>query len=222
MEGIRVIEVKKRVFEGNERRAADLRGALRRQGTFLLNLMSSPGSGKTTTIMRTLERLDRGIRVGVLEADLDSDVDARTVATLGVPVVQLHSGGMCHLDAEMAGRGLEALGMGGFDLVILENIGNLICTAQFDTGASMNAMIISVPEGDDKPLKYPPMFAAVDAVVVNKVDAAEHFDFDLDRFRERLATLSPKAAVFPLSAKTGEGVQPWVDWLSARVAAWKR
>ncbi len=221
MDPFRVIEIKKSIFESNDARAALLRGELKAQGLFLLNLMSSPGSGKTTTLMRTIEALGGELRMGVLEADIDSDVDARTVSKTGARVIQLHSGGMCHLDAEMTRQGLDGLGTEGLDLVVLENIGNLICTADFDTGASRNAMILSVPEGDDKPLKYPHMFSMVDALIVNKIDAMDFFDFDLAALTERVRRLNPDVKIFPLSAKTGEGVGAWVDWLRAEARAWK-
>ena len=220
MNSFKVLEIKKNVFEGNDKRAETLRAELKRDKVFMLNLMSSPGSGKTTTILRTIESLGKELRIGILEADIDSDVDARTVAASGARVIQLHSGGMCHIDAEMARQGLEGLGLDGLDLVILENIGNLICTADFDTGASRSAAILSVPEGDDKPLKYPHMFEVVDLVLVNKIDAASFFDFDLDRFRSHVARLNPKARVIPISARTGEGVGAWTDWLRAEIAAW--
>lgn len=221
MEAFKVIEIKKSVFEGNDRHAASLREKLRGAGLFMLNLMSSPGSGKTTTILRTIEALRGELALGVMEADIDSDVDAATVARTGTRVIQVHSGGMCHLDATMAREGLEELGTEGLDLVILENIGNLICTAEFDTGASANAMILSVPEGDDKPLKYPGMFSMVDVVLVNKMDAMPVFDFDMVAFRERVARLNPRARVIPVSAKTGEGIGEWAAWLRDRVQAWR-
>jgi hydrogenase nickel incorporation protein HypB len=221
METFKVLEIKKSVFESNDRQADSLRAELKKDGVFLLNLMSSPGSGKTTTVLRTIEALKDEMRMGVLEADIDSDVDAKTVAKTGTKVIQLHSGGMCHLDAEMTAQGLSGLGTEGLDLVILENIGNLICTAEFDTGASGNAMILSVPEGDDKPLKYPLMFSVVDVVLVNKMDTMAFFDFDLEAFKERVMRLNPKAKIIPISAKTGEGIGEWVFWLRAEVKKWK-
>jgi hydrogenase nickel incorporation protein HypB len=219
--GFKVLEIKKSVFANNEARAAALRAELKGSGVFLLNLMSSPGSGKTTTLLRTIEALGAELGIGVLEADIDSDVDARAVERTGSRVLQLHTGGMCHLDAEMTRQGLEGLGTSGLDLVFLENIGNLICTADFDTGASRSAMILSVPEGDDKPLKYPHMFEVVDLVLVNKMDAAALFDFDLGAFEARVRRLNPKALILPVSAKTGEGFGPWIEWIRAEVAAWK-
>ena len=222
MGDFRILEIKKSVFEGNDARAAALRSELKRDKVFMLNLMSSPGSGKTTTVVRTIDALKSELAIGILEADIDSDVDAKTVSRTGARVIQLHSGGMCHLDAEMTRQGLAGLGIAGLDLVILENIGNLICTAEFDTGASRNAMILSVPEGDDKPLKYPAMFAMVDVLLVNKIDAMGFFDFDMDALRERVLRLNPKARIIPVSAKTGEGFGEWVDWLRAEVGEWKR
>lgn len=221
MTQFRTIEIKKSVFEGNDARAAILRAELEAKGLFLLNLMSSPGSGKTTTLRRTIEALGRELAIGVVEADLDSDVDARAIADTGTRVVQVHSGGMCHLDAEMTRGGLEALGTEGLDLVVLENIGNLICTAEFDTGAARNAMILSAPEGDDKPLKYPVMFSRVDVLIVNKMDVAAHFDFDLGRLEERVRRLNPGVEILPVSAKTGEGIPRWADWLRRAVSDWK-
>jgi len=222
MDRFRVLEVKKSVWAGNDARAAALRDELRARGVYLVNLMSSPGSGKTTTIVRTLEALAGTLRVGVIEADLDSDVDAQTVAQTGTRVVQVHSGGMCHLDADMTRQGLEALGLEGLEVVILENIGNLICTAEYDTGAALNVAILSVPEGDDKPLKYPVMFQKADVLLVNKIDAAAFFGFDLGALEARVRRLNPDITILPLSAKTGEGVGPWAQWLRQAVAAWNR
>ena len=225
---VRVIEVKESAFAANDRKADDLRRDLLERGTFLLNVMSSPGSGKTTLLTRTAERLRDRLSMGVMEADIDSDVDAVTMAAAGVTAVQLHTGGMCHLDAAMTSQGLAELeaaaveqGTAPLDLAILENVGNLVCPAEFDTGASASAALVSVPEGDDKPLKYPLMFEVVDVVVVNKVDACELFDFDIDRFRENVRLRNPDAEVICLSAKTGEGVDAWVGWLEGAVAAWK-
>jgi len=220
MDAFRVLEVKKGVWEGNDRRAQALRDELKARKVFLLNLMSSPGSGKTTTIVRTLEVLAGRLRTGVIEADLDSDVDAQTIARTGTRVVQVHSGGMCHLDADMTRQGLDALGLDGLDLVILENIGNLICTAEFDTGSALNVAILSVPEGDDKPLKYPVMFQKADVLLVNKFDAASFFDFDLAALTDRVRRLNPGIPIFPLSAKTGDGVSAWTEWLAATVTRW--
>lgn len=268
---VRVIEVKQSVFADNDRKADELRATLRERGTFLLNLMSSPGSGKTTTLTRTIEALKDEINIAVMEADIDSDVDARTILDTGVRAIQLHTGGMCHLDAYMTEQGLDELVRGAedaahddavagdaveagaecpagstdeeavassavpvkatgtgdpagatVDLAILENVGNLVCPAEFDTGASANAMILSVPEGDDKPLKYPLMFSICDVVLVNKIDALPVFDtFSMERVRENILMRNPNATIIPISAKTGEGIDEWADWLRAQVAAWK-
>lgn len=226
MDDVRVIEVKQSVFADNDRKADELRARLREQGTFLLNLMSSPGSGKTTTLTRAVEALRGEMAIAVMEADIDSDVDARTMAEAGVRAIQLHTGGMCHLDAYMTEQGLEGLlaegGSERVDLAILENVGNLVCPAEFDTGASANAMILSVPEGDDKPLKYPLMFSICDVVLINKIDALPVFDtFSMERVRENILMRNPNATIIPISAKTGEGVDAWADWLRTRVAEWK-
>lgn len=220
MDTYKIIEIKESVFENNDRRAELLRGELKQQKTFLLNLMSSPGSGKTTTLVRTIEALKDEMSIGVMEADIDSDVDAKTISKTGAKVIQLHTGGMCHLDAEMTRQGLEGLDTKGIDLAILENVGNLVCPAEFDTGASKNAMILSVPEGDDKPLKYPLMFSIVDVLLINKIDAMGFFDFDLEAVRERVAKLNPNIRVIPISAKTGEGIEQWADWLRTEVKKW--
>ena len=271
MGDVRVIEVKQSVFADNDRKADELRAALRDRGTFLLNLMSSPGSGKTTTLTRTIEALKDELSIAVMEADIDSDVDARTILDTGVRAIQLHTGGMCHLDAYMTEQGLDELVRGAaeaahadavagdaveagaecpagstgeeaaassavsvkaagtgdpmgasVDLAILENVGNLVCPAEFDTGASANAMILSVPEGDDKPLKYPLMFSICDVVLVNKIDALPVFDtFSMERVRENILMRNPNATIIPISAKTGEGIDEWADWLRTQVAAWK-
>ncbi len=271
MGDVRVIEVKQSVFADNDRKADELRATLRERGTFLLNLMSSPGSGKTTTLTRTIEALKDELNIAVMEADIDSDVDARTILDTGVRAIQLHTGGMCHLDAYMTEQGLDELVRGGeaadcvdvaagddvetgaegsagstgeeavasavvpakavgkgnpaeasVDLAILENVGNLVCPAEFDTGASANAMILSVPEGDDKPLKYPLMFSICDVVLINKIDALPVFDtFSMERVRENILMRNPNATIIPISAKTGEGIDEWADWLRAQVAAWK-
>lgn len=220
MEKYKIIEVKESVFADNDREAARVRAALGEKGTFLLNLMSSPGSGKTTTLLRTIERLRGELRMGVMEADIDSDVDARTISETGVKSIQLHTGGMCHLDAGMTRQGLEGLGTENIDLAILENVGNLVCPAEFDTGAVKNAMILSVPEGDDKPLKYPLMFSICDVLLVNKIDVAPYFNFDLDKCIERVKKLNPNIQVFPISALKGEGIEPWTDWLRTQTKAW--
>ena len=222
MNQVRAIEVKQSVFADNDKRAAALRGELKEWGVFLLNLMSAPGSGKTTTLRRTAELLKDEIKIGVMEADIDSDVDARAMAAAGVRSIQLHTGGMCHLDADMTRQGLdELLAEGGVELAILENVGNLVCPAEFDTGAVKNAAILSVPEGDDKPLKYPLMFQVCDVVLINKTDVAPYFDFDLDKCREYIKLRNPSAVVIPICAKTGEGVEKWADWLRKQVKDWR-
>ncbi len=221
MDQVRVIEVKQSVFASNDREADKLRDELRGRKTFLLNLMSSPGSGKTTTLERTIEALADELRIAVMEADIDSDVDTRRVLAKGVRAIQLHTGGMCHLDAGMTRQGIDELGTDDIDLAFLENVGNLVCPAEFDTGASANAMILSVPEGDDKPLKYPLMFQVCDVVLVNKMDVAPYFDFDLDRLRANVARRNSQARVIPICAKTGEGMDEWYAWLRDEVRAWQ-
>lgn len=221
MDKFKVLEIKKSVFSGNEKRADELRDQLKEKKLFLLNLMSSPGSGKTTTLTRTIEALKEELRIGVMEADIDSDVDAKTISDLGVKTIQLHTGGMCHLDAGMTAQGLEGLEADELDLAILENVGNLVCPAEFDTGAVKNAMILSVPEGHDKPLKYPLMFSVCDVVLINKVDVIPYFDFDMEACRKNILMRNPKAKIIPISAKTGEGIQQWSDWLLEEVKRWK-
>ena len=222
MDHVRIIEVKQSVFADNDKRAAQLRQELKGRGVFLLNLMSAPGSGKTTTLARTAELLKDELKIGVMEADIDSDVDARAMAEAGVKSIQLHTGGMCHLDADMTRQGLdELLAEGGVELAILENVGNLVCPAEFDTGAVKNAAILSVPEGDDKPLKYPLMFQVCDVVLINKMDVAPYFDFDLEKCREYIRMRNPNAKVIPICAKTGEGVEEWAGWLREQIRAWK-
>ncbi|MBQ7464474.1 MAG: hydrogenase nickel incorporation protein HypB [Lachnospiraceae bacterium] len=213
MEKVRVVELKKSIFEDNDREAEKLRNELKERGIFLLNLMSSPGSGKTTTLIRTIGALKDEYRIGVMEADIDSDVDAKKISQTGVVSIQLHTGGMCHLDAGMTRQGLEELTEGEIDLAILENVGNLVCPAEFDTGATKNAMILSVPEGDDKPLKYPLMFSICDVVLINKIDVLPYFDFDMEKCRQNILLRNPKAAIIPICAKTGEGMEQWTDWL---------
>lgn len=213
MNDVRVIEVKENILADNDKEAQILRDKLKSKKTFLMNLMSSPGSGKTTTLLRTVEQLKDKIKIGIMEADIDSDVDALTMANAGVKSIQLHTGGMCHLDAAMTEQGLNELNYDGLDLVVLENVGNLICPAEFDTGAAKNVMILSVPEGHDKPLKYPLMFSKVDALLINKIDVAPYFDFDMNKLREYVSKLNKNVKIFPISAKTGEGVDQWVQWL---------
>ena len=222
MDPVKVIEIKKSVFADNDRDADNLRKELKDKGVYLLNLMSSPGSGKTTTLIQTINRLKDKIRIAVMEADIDGDVDAVKIKeATGIPSIQLHTGGMCHLDAEMTRQGLANVGMEDVDLVILENVGNLVCPAEFDTGAVRNAMILSVPEGHDKPLKYPLMFSVCDVVVINKIDVLPYFDFDLDKCREYTKMRNPKAVVLPVCAKTGEGVDAFAQWLLDEVRNWK-
>ncbi|WP_346868773.1 hydrogenase nickel incorporation protein HypB [Clostridium sp. UBA5119] len=221
MEAFKVLEIKQSVFDNNDRQAELLREELKKDGVFLLNLMSSPGSGKTTTVLRTIEALQNEMNIGILEADIDSDVDAHKVSQTGVKVIQLHTGGMCHLDADMTRQGLKGIGTDNIDFAILENVGNLVCPAEFDTGASKNAMILSIPEGDDKPLKYPLMFSIVDVLLVNKIDAADYFEFDMEAVKERVKKLNPNIKVIPISAKTGEGIGEWADWIRGQIDNWK-
>ena len=220
MEGYRILEIKQSVFENNDREADKLREQLKKDKVFLLNLMSSPGSGKTTTLRQTIAALKDEFRIGVMEADIDSDVDAATIEKTGVKVIQLHTGGMCHLDAGMTRQGLEGLGVEDVDFAILENIGNLVCPAEFDTGAVKNAMILSVPEGHDKPLKYPLMFSVCDVLLVNKIDVLPYFDFDMDKCREYALRRNPNMKIIPICARTGEGIGEWADWLREQIKAW--
>lgn len=217
----KVLEIKQSVFADNDKDAALLREELKSKGIFLLNLMSSPGSGKTTTLTKTIAALKDEMRIGVMEADIDSEVDAKTISELGVKAIQLHTGGMCHLDADMTRQGLAGLKTQDVDLAILENVGNLVCPAEFDTGAVKNAMILSVPEGHDKPLKYPLMFSICDVVLINKIDVLPYFDFDMDKVKEYIAMRNPNAKVIPICARTGEGIEEWVDWLRNEVNEWK-
>ena len=221
MDTYKIIEVKESVFADNDREAARVRQALKQKGTFLLNLMSSPGSGKTTTLLRTIEALKDELRMGVMEADIDSDVDAAAIAGAGVRSIRLHTGGMCHLDAGMTEQGLREIGTDDLDLVVLENVGNLVCPAEFDTGAVKNAMILSVPEGHDKPLKYPLIFTVCDVLLINKTDVLPYFDFDMEKVIEYAHRRNPKLEVFPVSAKTGEGMDAWCDWLRKQVKDWQ-
>ena len=219
---VRVIEIKKSIFEQNGREADELRAELKSKGVFLLNLMSSPGSGKTTTLIQLIRRIKDRLRVAVMEADIDSDVDAVKIKeATGIESIQLHTGGMCHLDAEMTRQGLEGLPLDKLDLAILENVGNLVCPAEFDTGSCCNAMILSVPEGDDKPLKYPLMFSICDTVIINKIDVMQHFNFDMERCIANVHMRNPKARIIPISALTGEGVDELAGWLLEEIAKWK-
>lgn len=220
MNDYKVIEIKRSVFENNDREADKVRHQLKADRTFLLNLMSSPGSGKTTTLKQTIAALKDEYKIGVMEADIDSDVDAKTIAETGAKSIQLHTGGMCHLDAGMTKQGLDSFGANEFDFVVLENVGNLVCPAEFDTGASKNAMILSVPEGDDKPLKYPLMFTVSDCVLINKIDTKSVFDFDDEAVVERIKKLNPNCEIFFISAKTGEGIDAWTNWLRKEINAW--
>ena len=218
----KVYEIKQRVFESNEKLADAHRDDLKREKTFLINLMSSPGAGKTTTLKRTIEALKDELSIGVMEADIDSDVDAAAIEQAGVRAIQLHTGGMCHLDADMTRQGIDEFNAMDLDLVILENVGNLVCPAEFDTGAVKNAMILSVPEGDDKPLKYPLMFSICDVLLINKIDVLPYFDFDYDSVVERAKKINPNITVLPICARTGEGIEPWANWLRSQVKAWQQ
>ena len=221
METVRILEVKQSVFANNDAQADKLRAELKEKGIYLLNLMSSPGSGKTTTLTRLIELLKEDLKIGIMEADIDSDVDAKTIAATGAKAIQLHTGGMCHLDAAMTRQGLEGLDASDVDLVVLENVGNLVCPAEFDTGAVKNMAILSVPEGHDKPLKYPLMFQVCDTVLINKIDVAPYFDFDFAKCTEYIRMRNPRARIFPISAKTGEGIEAVANWLKEEVQNWK-
>ena len=217
MEGFRVLEIKKSVFENNDREADKLRQELKKEKTFLLNLMSSPGSGKTTTLKATIAALKDEMRIGVMEADIDSDVDAHTIAETGAKVIQLHTGGMCHLDAGMTKQGLEGLGTENIDFAILENVGNLVCPAEFDLGEAHKVAVLSVTEGEDKPLKYPDMFRASSLVLMNKIDLLPYVPFDADKAEANVLRVNPKAKVLRVSATTGEGIDKWCAWLKAQL-----
>ena len=221
MDSVRIIEIKQSVFADNDREADRVRAELKQKGTFLLNLMSSPGSGKTTTLQRTVERMKEEMRIGIMEADIDSAVDAEKMAASGVRSIQLHTGGMCHLDAGMTEQGLREIGVDDLDFVVLENVGNLVCPAEFDIGAVKNAMILSVPEGHDKPLKYPLIFTVCDALIINKIDVLPYFDFDMDKVVAYAHMRNPNLKIFPISAKTGEGVDAWCDWLREQIRDFK-
>ena len=221
MQPLKVLQIKQSIFDDNNQQAENLRTELKQKKLFLLNLMSSPGSGKTTTLTKTIQALKDELRIGVMEADIDSDVDAKTIAQLGVRTIQLHTGGMCHLDADMTRQGLEGIGTDELDLMILENVGNLVCPAEFDTGAVKNAMILSVPEGHDKPLKYPLMFQVCDVVLINKIDVLPYFDFDMEKCKEYVHMRNPNATIIPICARTGEGIEQWSAWLKEQVAQWQ-
>ncbi len=218
---IRLIEVKEGILAESQALAGRLRERLQGTGTFMLNLMSSPGSGKTSLVLRTVDALKDELRIGVIEADIASTVDSEKVAARGVKVVQLKTGGFCHLDAAMVAQGLDAIGPEGLDLVIIENVGNLVCPAEFDTGAARNAMILSIPEGDDKPLKYPLMFSVCDVLVLNKVDALGVFDFDFQAVEQRVRALNPGIRILKASCKTGEGMDAWAGWLRDEARAFR-
>ena len=220
MTEFKILTIKESVFKNNNERADLLRESLKKDKRFLLNLMSSPGSGKTTTLTQTINRLKDEMKIGVMEADIDSDVDAHTISKTGVKVIQLHTGGMCHLDADMTKQGLDGLGVDECDLVILENVGNLVCPAEFDTGSSKNAMILSVPEGDDKPLKYPLMFSICQVLLINKIDVMDVFDFNLELCIERVKKINPTIKIIPISARTGEGIDEFAEWLRTEVRKW--
>ncbi len=216
-----ILETKERILADNDQEAAKVRQELNDKGIFMINLMASPGAGKTTTLVRTIKALKDRYQVGVMEADVDSDVDAQTVTEAGARAIQLHTGGSCHMDADMTRRGLEGMNLEGLDVVFLENVGNLVCPAEFDVGANKRVMILSVPEGDDKPLKYPLMFTVSDVMLINKVDVAPVFDFDFDAAKERVLKLNPNSQIFPLSSKTGEGFDAWIEWLTNEIESWK-
>ena len=217
MDAVKVIEVKKSVLKDNAEDAKALRNELNEKGVLYINIMSSPGSGKTTTLMSTIKHLGKDIRTGVMEADIDSDVDAKTIATSGAKTIQLHTGGMCHLDAEMSKQGLDEMGIDDLDLVFLENVGNLVCPAEFDSGSHFNVAILSIPEGDDKPLKYPLMFEECDVVLVSKIDALPAFNFNMEKFKENVLMRNPNSVIFPVSGRTGEGIDAWCQWLKEQV-----
>lgn len=222
MEGYRILEIKQSVFEDNDRDADLLRQQLKKDKVFLLNLMSSPGAGKTSTLKKTIALLKDEMNIGVMEADIDSDVDAAAIEKTGVKVIQLHTGGMCHLDADMTRQGLKGLGVEDVDLAILENVGNLVCPAEFDTGSVKNAMILSVPEGHDKPLKYPLMFSICDVLLINKIDVLPYFDFDMQKCEEYVRRQNPNMKIIPICAKTGEGIEQFAQWLREQVKSWKQ
>lgn len=220
MSNVRVIEVKESVFASNDKEAERIRGKLKEQKTFLVNLMSSPGAGKTTTLKRLIGDLSKELKIGVMEADIDSTVDAEAIKEAGADSIQLHTGGMCHLDAGMTETGLDEIGSENYDLVVLENVGNLVCPAEFDTGASMNISILSVPEGHDKPLKYPLMYEVCQALIINKIDVMPYFDFDMDKVKEYAKMRNPMIEIFEVSAKTGEGFRELEDWLKEQTESW--
>ena len=220
MKDYKVIEVKRSIFEDNDKDAELLRQELKEQGTFLLNLMSSPGAGKTTTLKRTIAMLKDEMKIGIMEADIDSEVDARAISETGAPVIQIHTGGMCHLDADMTRQGIREFNRSDLDFLVLENVGNLVCPAEFDTGSTKNAMILSVPEGDDKPLKYPLMFSICDVLLINKIDVLPYFDFDIEACKKYVRKLNPNMKIIPISARNGDGIDEWAQWLREQIHAW--
>lgn len=222
MEKIKIIEVKENILENNDKQAEKIRSYLKEKKVFLLNLMSSPGSGKTTLLERTIQSLKDEFKIGVMEADIDSDVDAERIQQQGVKTIQIHTGGMCHLDASMTKQGLDSLSIDGLDLVFLENVGNLVCPAEFDTGAVKNATILSICEGDDKPLKYPLMYIVSQVLLINKIDTLPYFDFDMEKVKTYAHNRNPKLDIIPLSAKTGEGIDGWINWLRNEIIKWKK
>lgn len=222
MDKFKTVDVKQNILDFNNKDANELRQELREKNLFLMNLMSSPGSGKTTTLCQTIKKLKDEFKIGIMEADIDSDVDAKTIEQLGVKVIQLHTCGMCHLDASMTKQGLDQFGTDGLDVVVLENIGNLVCPAEFDTGAIKNVMILSVPEGDDKPLKYPLMFSICDVLLINKIDVKHVFNFDTEKCIERVKKLNPKIQVFEISSLNGTGIDAWTDWLKNEIIKFQR
>lgn len=222
MEKIKIIEVKENILENNDKQAEKIRSYLKEKKVFLLNLMSSPGSGKTTLLERTIQSLKDEFKIGVMEADIDSDVDAERIQQQGVKTIQIHTGGMCHLDASMTKQGLDSLSIDGLDLVFLENVGNLVCPAEFDTGAVKNATILSICEGDDKPLKYPLMYIVSQVLLINKIDTLPYFDFDMEKVKTYAYNRNPKLDIIPLSAKTGDGMDGWINWLRNEIIRWKK
>lgn len=214
---MKIVELKQNIFKENEVTADKIRDEFKKQGKLMINVMSSPGSGKTTTLLRTIERLKDTCRVGVMECDIDASVDAQTIEEGGAKAIQLHTGGMCHMDAAMTQQGLNEMGIDDVDLIFIENVGNLVCPAEFDTGAHKNLMILSVPEGDDKPLKYPLMFSVCDLVLISKIDTLDYFDFDIEKAKENIKNLNPNATILCVSAKSGEGMDEFVDWLKEAI-----
>ena len=217
MEDFKILEVKENVFKNNEVNADTIRKEFKEKKKLMVNVMSSPGSGKTTMLVQTINSLKPEYRVGVMECDIDASVDAKTILDAGAKSIQLHTGGMCHMDAQMTKQGLDEMGIDDIDICFIENVGNLVCPAEFDTGADINLTILSIPEGDDKPAKYPLMYKVCDIVLVNKIDALEVFDFNLKLFEERVYILNPKAKIFYISSKTGKGFDLWISYLKSLI-----